>query len=154
MAVAKFTILLLAGVQIAGGISMADRWKHSGYLLLALLLGLLFLLGCGAEPTTEPEATATPGMRFLMPTPGTPPATSARTPTTVAITYIVQAGDTLYDIALRYGVTVDEIVEANNLENPDVLKIGQELIIPLPEPTAAPVAPTAPPVAPTATFSP
>ncbi|OCL25763.1 peptidoglycan-binding protein [Orenia metallireducens] len=46
------------------------------------------------------------------------------------IIYVVQAGDTLYKIARRYRTTVDAIVDANNLDNPDYLEVGQKLIIP------------------------
>ena len=42
----------------------------------------------------------------------------------------MQAGDYLATIADKYGVTVDEIVEANNLENPDLIHPGEELVIP------------------------
>lgn len=48
--------------------------------------------------------------------------------------YTVQAGDTLMIIANRYGVTVEQIVEANTLINPDYLEIGQVLQIPAPPP--------------------
>lgn len=44
--------------------------------------------------------------------------------------YIVQRGDTLYGIALRFGITVQSIIDANNLLNPDRLDVGQQLIIP------------------------
>lgn len=44
--------------------------------------------------------------------------------------HIVQFGDTLSQIAERYGVTVDAIVQANDLPNQNVLVIGQSLIIP------------------------
>jgi murein DD-endopeptidase MepM/ murein hydrolase activator NlpD len=44
--------------------------------------------------------------------------------------YIVQEGDTLSAIAQRFGVTVDQIVEVNSLANPDVLSIGQAIVIP------------------------
>jgi len=44
--------------------------------------------------------------------------------------YTVQAGDTLYRIAARYGKTVDEIVRANGLRNPSLIYRGQQLIIP------------------------
>ncbi len=44
--------------------------------------------------------------------------------------YIVQPGDTLSNIAARFGVTIQAIVEANNLANPDVLDVGDELVIP------------------------
>lgn len=44
--------------------------------------------------------------------------------------YAVRPGDTLTAIAIRFGVTVQAIVEANNLPNRDQLSVGQELIIP------------------------
>ena len=44
--------------------------------------------------------------------------------------YIVQDGDNLWDIALRFGTTVDAIVAANELEDPEALQLGDELIIP------------------------
>ncbi len=44
--------------------------------------------------------------------------------------HTVQSGETLMAIARQYGVTVDDIVQANNLPNPDTLSVGQELIIP------------------------
>jgi LysM repeat protein len=45
-------------------------------------------------------------------------------------TYVVQDGDTLSSIAERHDVTVDELVELNELEDPDVLFVGDELLIP------------------------
>jgi LysM repeat protein len=45
-------------------------------------------------------------------------------------TYVVQDGDTLYDIAVRFGVTMEQLMEANNMDNPDELQLGQELQIP------------------------
>jgi murein DD-endopeptidase MepM/ murein hydrolase activator NlpD len=44
--------------------------------------------------------------------------------------YTVQDGDTLSAIAQRYGISVNEIVAANDLPNPDVLSIGQTIVIP------------------------
>lgn len=44
--------------------------------------------------------------------------------------YTVQPGDTLYAIAIRFGTTVNAILEANNLGNPNSLSIGQQLVIP------------------------
>jgi len=44
--------------------------------------------------------------------------------------YIVQAGDTLYSIAERFGVTVDDLMAANGIVNPNILAVGQQLIIP------------------------
>lgn len=44
-------------------------------------------------------------------------------------TYIVKKGDTLYAIAKKYGVTVDEIKNLNNLTN-NIISVGQSLKIP------------------------
>jgi 3D (Asp-Asp-Asp) domain-containing protein len=46
------------------------------------------------------------------------------------IKYIVQAGDTLYRISRNFDVTVTTLVKENSLTNPDLLLIGQELVIP------------------------
>ncbi len=43
-------------------------------------------------------------------------------------TYIVKAGDTLYGIAKRFGLTVDELKRINGLNN-NILSIGQVLLV-------------------------
>ena len=44
-------------------------------------------------------------------------------------TYIVNKGDTLYNIAKKFNADINKIKEINNLSN-DILSIGQQLIIP------------------------
>jgi LysM repeat protein len=51
----------------------------------------------------------------------------------------VQKGDSLEHIAKQFGVTVAQLVAANNIKNQDHIEVGQQLTIP--PPTAAP-APT------------
>ena len=51
--------------------------------------------------------------------------------------YVVQSGDTLYSIASRFGVTVNELKNANNLTS-NLLTIGQTLIIPINTPEDTP----------------
>lgn len=48
----------------------------------------------------------------------------------MATTYMVQPGDTLFQIARRFGTTVQSILQANNITNPDVIVPGQALTIP------------------------
>jgi len=43
--------------------------------------------------------------------------------------YVVKSGDTLSEIANEYDTTVDELVEENNIENPNLINVGQELVI-------------------------
>lgn len=47
----------------------------------------------------------------------------------VALAYIVRSGDSLWSIAKRYGLKIDDLKRANNLTS-DFLKIGQKLLIP------------------------
>jgi len=44
--------------------------------------------------------------------------------------YVVQAGDTLWDIAARFGVTVDALLQANEIADASLIKEGDELKIP------------------------
>lgn len=45
-------------------------------------------------------------------------------------TYTVRSGDTLGGIAARYGTTAAVLAEANGIENPNLIEVGQNLIIP------------------------
>lgn len=44
--------------------------------------------------------------------------------------YVVQEGDSLWGIALRFRVSVDDLVAINNISNPNQLVLGARLIIP------------------------
>ena len=58
-------------------------------------------------------------------------ATAAALPVgVVASTYVVHPGDTLSAIALRHGTTVSALAEANQLADPNLIRIGQLLHIP------------------------
>jgi murein DD-endopeptidase MepM/ murein hydrolase activator NlpD len=45
-------------------------------------------------------------------------------------TYIVQQGDTLNEIAIRFGLSAEDILSANAIDNPNALFIGQRILIP------------------------
>ncbi|MDX2162594.1 MAG: LysM peptidoglycan-binding domain-containing protein [bacterium] len=44
--------------------------------------------------------------------------------------HVVQRGETLFRIGMRYGLTVDEMVTLNGLPNPDSIQVGQRLLVP------------------------
>jgi LysM repeat protein len=139
------------------------------FLLPALCVAVIVLaLACGEENPkgvggtqglTDPRtvATATP---WATPPPvvyveggeegGAGPARPA------GGTYTVKEGDTLYDIAQHFGVSVDDLMAANEITDPGSLSVGQKLVIPgqesggAPEETASPEA-EAPAATPTIT---
>jgi len=75
------------------------------------------------EVAPPPEATSPP------PAEATPAPTPA--PSGEAVVHIVQAGETLHKIGLKYGVTWPEIQTANQLAS-EKIYVGQRLIIPVP----------------------
>lgn len=74
-------------------------------------------------PTAPPAPTATKGPAkpaTATPAQGTPPGTR----------YEIQPGDTIESIAAQFGVTVQDLIDANRLQHPDLLQVGQIMIIP------------------------
>jgi len=85
-----------------------------------------------ATPTPFMPPTRLPGAPILTPTPDAPHSLPAMR--TEPEQYIVQPGDTLGIIAQRYGVSLEELVKANELKNPNILDVGQMVIVPVPTP--------------------
>jgi LasA protease len=123
--------------------------------LLPIALACLVGLACEQSAPTvpapwsasgrwTPDPTSTPPPAYLpiarrgsdatiyTPTPDPP----HRVPTVraEAQAYSVKAGDTLGLIAQRYGVSLEALIAANDLINPNLLKVGQDLIIPAADP--------------------
>lgn len=51
-------------------------------------------------------------------------------PELVLVTHHVEKGDTLYRIARAYGVSVEDLMVANRIEDPRELKVGEDLVVP------------------------
>lgn len=63
--------------------------------------------------------------------PGPPVGSSAQSlPGSGGRIHVVQIGDTLFRIAERYGTTVNAIVQANSIQDPDRIAVGDTLVIP------------------------
>jgi LysM repeat protein len=77
------------------------------------------------EPTrtTSPSATAHAT--------DTPAVTPFPTPTPTPVTYTTKAGDNLTKIAKSFGTTAAAIAEANDIEDPSRIRVGQVLVIPV-----------------------
>ena len=68
--------------------------------------------------------------------------------------YVVQPGDTLRSIAERFDTTIELLVEANDIEDPDLIRTGLTLRLPLSTTSAPTSASTSPAATPTPYASP
>ncbi len=116
-----FTMIVLACVFTAVGLIIFVAQSDGTYETVEL--DALNSAETGIQPLI---VTPDPDSIQLFPT--QPPAPTV-TPTNFE-THVVGAGDTLADIAARYGVTWQDIADFNNMSNPNALEIGQELRIP------------------------
>ncbi|PKN94611.1 MAG: hypothetical protein CVU44_05875 [Chloroflexi bacterium HGW-Chloroflexi-6] len=124
--------------------------SHPERVLTLVLLSLL--LACSApdsdssQPVLPLNEADLPTQTVSAPAPAIPAATRASLtlitptastdqipsllPTPTPFTYAVKSGDTISQIAQRYGLTVDEVVAANPGINTQILSIGQVIQIP------------------------
>jgi LysM repeat protein len=90
--------------------------------------------------TPEPTSTPQPPTNTLEPSLTPEPS---ETPTPAGpITYVVEEGDSLASIADQFEVTIDQLIAANNLVDPNNIGVGSQLIIPDPDadlPTETPL---------------
>ncbi|MCL4266421.1 MAG: LysM peptidoglycan-binding domain-containing protein [Anaerolineae bacterium] len=99
-----------------------------------IYVGQVLEIPTDGGPPPQPTAPP-PGPQ---PTPPTPPPGGSTT-------YVVQRGDTLSSIARRFNTTVSAIVAANNIANPNLIYVGQVLVIPTGSTTPPPPGSTPPP---------
>jgi lipoprotein NlpD len=119
---------------------------------IAFCVALAALLaGCATPRPPGPAVERVPQPSAA--TPGSPPpaALPGRPPEPAPATYMVKRGDTLYQIALDHGLDYRELAAWNNIENVNVIHVGQLLLLGPPggsgATTTAPLV-TAPPVTP------
>lgn len=107
----------------------------------SLALALLSLTACGEvvtpqptitpSPSDTPSAAPTSASRLTATPPLTPPpATAAPADTATPVVHIVQQGETLLSIAFDYGVSLQTLQAVNGIDNPQLLQVGQQLVIP------------------------
>jgi lipoprotein NlpD len=94
--------------------------------LLAAVAAALVLVGCMTRAPAPVEERAPPPLASPPPL----PAPAAREPEVrPPQLYTVKRGETLAQIALDHGVDYRELAVWNNIENPNVIRVGQVLVL-------------------------
>jgi LysM repeat protein len=83
-----------------------------------------------------------PGAAGLPVTPIIPTQTASVPPASGTTTYTVVRGDTLYRVALKNNTSLQQLMALNNLPNPNIIYVGQTLIVPASTGIAATPVPT------------
>lgn len=117
-------------------LSQSHMNTHRQTATLLAALALAFLVACEPPEPSEPRPTA-PAIIEITPAPTQDVDATATsyarqlvpTPTPAGL-YRVQQGDTLGAIAEQFGTSVEEIMAANGLTDPNAVQIGQTLLIP------------------------
>lgn len=110
MTIAAMVVSLSAGYEVKRGDTLAEIARQHGTTVSALV---------EANNLTNPDRIYA-GQVLTIPDQEGSTSTS----------YRVMSGDSLARIARAHGVTVAALIQANNLANPDLIRIGQELLIP------------------------
>ncbi len=109
-----------------------------------LFLGFALLAACSSR-TPAPVTEARPPAVSQKPVdkPGEPSAAAEAPKAVEGRTHVIARGETLISIALQYGLDYRELAAWNNIENPNVIKVGDQLRLTAPgsEPAAAPAVP-------------
>lgn len=116
-----------------------------GFVILLVVMGVgLVLMASGVlEPMLKPS-TPTPTATATFPPTLTPTETPTETPLPTItplppIDYTVVGGDTCVGLAFRYKITVQSIIDTNNLNVGCILSVGMVLKLPQPTPTPTPL---------------
>jgi LysM repeat protein len=57
-------------------------------------------------------------------------ATTTTTTIPVPLKHVVQSGESLFSIGQMYSVKMEAIIELNNMDDPDKLAVGDEILLP------------------------
>jgi len=105
---------------------MIDRARSYLSPFAFTLAVVALLAGCMTRPAAPViERQPFPELRTLSPPPEAVPGRAPETPPT----YAVKRGDTLYQIALDHGLDYRELAAWNNIENVNVIRVGQMLAL-------------------------
>jgi LysM repeat protein len=139
-------------------IPLPESVRVSAVLLIVLVVALLVILSQWTQPfasraarpsavaqlapsTATGIATATPTETSTPTASATPTTTPTATATSTPVYHVVEAGENPGTIAVKYGLTIDQLMTANKIADPRTLREGQSLLIP---PTAPPPGKNAP----------
>ncbi len=124
----------LVAIARLHGVSVADLMSLNNLRSDRIQIGDKLMIPLRGQPVATQSSTLVkdePAIAVAEPAPETAPPARGDT-------YTIASGDTIVRIARRHGVSIEEIVAANGLQNPNQLSVGQKIVSPTQSPAARP----------------
>ena len=109
----------IRGMFLRTRLHMYLLWSTCGFAFLAIISGLLTDGGSRSADTTIAGAVSS-----------TTTTTNAPGATTAPRRYVVQPGESLFAIAMKFNLSAPALVELNKIKDPDRVSAGTELLLP------------------------
>jgi LysM repeat protein len=130
-------VVLLAVVLLWGpaGAFAAPAAQGGVYVVQAgdTLSSIAARLGVSVSALARANGITNPNFVYVgqrLSVPGGSAPSSSSQPAPAGGTHVVRRGETLAGIAARYGVSASALAQANGLRNPNLIRVGQKLVIP------------------------
>ena len=140
--------LLLAVILLAAASPVKAQQQTHTVQPGQTLSGIARIYGVTTEQLAAANGIVNPNLIYVgqvLVIPGSAPAPEPQPNPGTGGTYTVQPGDTLSAIAARFNTTVSTLVSLNGLTNPNLLFVGQVLVLPGGQPTPQPPVTSQPP---------
>ena len=144
----------LSSVAAQFGVSRFDLASTNGLAPSSFLYvgQVLTIPGTAPAQPAQPQQPAQPTPTAVPAVPAAPPPEPTTTPVPVQsapqaeagkpVKYVVQRGDTLSGIAFRFNTTIEALRRLNDLQDTNLLRVGQELVIVKGDTQSGPAEPT------------
>ena len=109
----------MRGMFLRTRLHMYLLWSTCGFAFLAIISGLLTDGGSNSADTTIAGAVSS-----------TTTTTNAPGATTAPRRYVVQPGESLFAIAMKFNLSAPALVELNKIKDPDRVSAGTEILLP------------------------
>ncbi|TLX71651.1 LysM peptidoglycan-binding domain-containing protein [Labilibacter sediminis] len=99
-------------------------------LAILVFIGIIAIVGCATQKETQTAYSSKYTSETTDEDEQKDSVGSVETESPKQIIHIVKSGESLSLIAKQYGVSLEKLVNLNKIDNPDLIVVGQKIVIP------------------------